>query len=73
MNAEQAASRLIELAAKHDFRNDSARLALRDARATWFNGRYDDACGRALASLAHSVGVFNPDYIEATLIVSQVR
>ena len=53
---------VIGLAARHADLNDSARLSLADAKVTLERGRYEDAYGRAMTSLCHSVGVFHGDY-----------
>lgn len=56
-------TQIIELAAKHADKNESARICLADARLCF---KQDDkrqyAAGRALDSLKHSVGIFHPDY-----------
>lgn len=45
--------------------NGSAILCYNDAQALLAAGNTSDARARALKSLAHSVGVFHPDYIKA--------
>lgn len=61
-NMKVKAELVIGLAALHADNNDSARSALDDAKATLERDRYEDAYGRAMTSLAHSVGVFHCDY-----------
>lgn len=44
----------------------SAKLALDDAIILYNNGLTTRAHNRALKSIAYSVGILHPDYIEAT-------
>jgi hypothetical protein len=62
MTTIDAAEAILALARIHKGENESAALCYRDAIATLERGRFEDACGRALDSLAHSVGVFHEDH-----------
>ena len=44
-------------------KNTSASLCIEDARQHMANGNPEKAIGRIRASLAHSVGIFHPDYM----------
>lgn len=55
------AEQTIRTARKH-LANNSARLCLSDAIYNYDKGDYASAYRRALKSIAHSVGVFHPDY-----------
>jgi hypothetical protein len=56
------ASDAIALASKHTHVNSSAQLRFADAVNLWMVGKEEQAKDAAIDSLAHSVGVFHPDY-----------
>ena len=59
---------LLHLARKHaeDTKQSSALLCLADAETLYARGELVQARQRALESLKYSVGVFHPDYLQAT-------
>jgi hypothetical protein len=61
--------KLIAVAEKHVTSGpmpSSAKLALDEAKALVAEGQCEFARRRALRSLAYSVGIFHPDYLDAS-------
>jgi hypothetical protein len=72
-NLEAAARLVIDLASHHAPLSASAAVGLMDARHLIERGHYGLALGRAITSLAHSVGVFHRDHAAAVEIARRFR
>jgi hypothetical protein len=68
MTTATTALAAIEIAERHAGRNPSAAMCLSDARINFVNGDYRNAGRRAIASLKHSVGIMDPDYVMAAAL-----
>jgi hypothetical protein len=69
MHPKAKAQQIIDLAQGHVEKasmRDSAQLCIDDARACFARGLYEYAIGRAVKSLAYSIGVFSPLYQAAS-------